>query len=128
MTNPPFAHQGDAGQDTAVTMSDSEYLASLEQLGRFFMGTSEHGVTFPDPSVVAIEIAGAKYVPLARLIEMKIASGLSAPYRMLDFDDAIQLIKVNQLGEHFGDQLHPYLRDKYQELWRYAQVRDPQSE
>jgi len=86
------------------------------------------GVTFPDPAAVAIEIAGAKYVSLAKLIEMKIASGLSSPHRLLDFNDAMQLIRINGLGEHFGDQLHPYVRDKYLELWRYAQVRDPQSE
>src|SRR5262245_15802051 len=86
------------------------------------------GVTFPDPAAVAIEIEGAKYVSLAKLIEMKIASGLSSPHRLLDLNDAMQLIKVNQLGEHFGDQLHPYVRDKYLELWRYAQIRDPQEE
>jgi len=89
---------------------------------------TEHGVTFPDPAAVAIEIAGAKYVSLAKLIEMKIASGLSSPHRPRDLDDAIQLIRINGLGEHFADQLHPYVRDKYLELWRYAQIRDPHAE
>ncbi|HEX6813559.1 MAG TPA: hypothetical protein VF384_18210 [Planctomycetota bacterium] len=86
------------------------------------------GVTFPDPAAVAIEIQGAQYVSLAKLTEMKIASGLSAPHRLLDFNDAMQLIRINRLGEHFGDQLHPYVRDKYLELWRYAQIRDPHDE
>lgn len=80
-----------------------------------------HGVVFPDPAAVAIEQAGKKYVSLATLIEMKLASGLSAPDRPRDFDDVIRLIQANRLGEHFGDPLHPYVQPKYRELWGYAQ-------
>ena len=68
------------------------------------------------------------HVSLAKLIEMKIASGLSSPHRLLDLDDAMQLIRINGLGEHFADQLHPYVKGKYLELWRYAQIRDPHAE
>ena len=39
-----------------------------------------------------------------------------------------RLIVANGLGEHFGDQLHPHVRGKYTELWRHAQMRDPQAE
>ncbi len=85
------------------------------------------GVTFPDPATVAIEIQGAKFVTLAKLLEMKIASGM-APTRMKDLADVMELIKVNRLGEHFADQLHPYVRPKYAELWRLAQIVDPQQE
>jgi hypothetical protein len=81
-----------------------------------------HGVVFPDPAEVAIEIEGRKYVSLATLIEMKLASGLSAADRLKDLADTIDLIRVNRLGEHFGDQLHPYVQDKYRELWRVAQL------
>lgn len=79
------------------------------------------GVVFPDPAEVAIEVAGRRYLSLAKLIELKLASGLSAPDRPRDFDDAIQLIRKNALGEHFADQLHPYVQPKYRELWGYAQ-------
>ena len=81
-----------------------------------------HGVVFPDPATVAIEQEGKKYVSLATLIEMKLASGLTSPDRPRDFDDVIQLIRVNVLGEHFGDSLHPYVQPKYRELWGYAQM------
>jgi hypothetical protein len=80
-----------------------------------------HGVVFADPAEVAIELEGKKYVSLAKLIEMKLASGLTSPDRPRDFDDVIQLIRINVLGEHFGDALHPYVQSKYRELWRYAQ-------
>jgi hypothetical protein len=83
-----------------------------------------HGVVFPDPAAVAVEIEGKKYLSLGALMELKIASGLSAPHRLKDLADAIQLIRVNRLGEHFGDQLHAYVRPKYRELWRLAQHAD----
>lgn len=79
------------------------------------------GVEFPDPAAVAVELAGAKYVSLAKLIEMKLASGLSAPDRPRDFDDVIQLIRRHALGEHFADSMHGYVQPKYRELWGYAQ-------
>jgi hypothetical protein len=63
-------------------------------------------------------------VSLAALMELKIASGLSAPHRLKDLADAIQLIRVNVLGEHFADQLHPHVQPKYRELWRLAQHPD----
>ena len=82
---------------------------------------TDRGVAFPDPARVAIEIHGRKYVSLARLIELKLAAGLSAPDRPRDFDDVIQLIRKNALGEHFADPLHPYVQPKYRELWGHAQ-------
>lgn len=202
------------GQNVAVTTSDAEFRARFEQLGRFFMGTSDvhvalarvvqkleelqipfaicggmavnahghqrtttdvdvlltpeghakfkanavglgwvekfagsrgvrdaenrvpidflltggipgdgtpHGVVFPDPAAVAVEHAGAKYLSLAKLVELKLASGLSAPDRLIDFADVISLVRANCLGEHFADGLHPYVQAKYRELWGYAQ-------
>jgi hypothetical protein len=56
------------------------------------------------------------------LIEMKLASGLSSPDRLKDHADVIELIRVHVLGEFFAESLHPYVRAKYRELWRYAQL------
>lgn len=80
-----------------------------------------HGVVFPDPAAVAVVIAGKKYVSLTALIEMKLASGLSARDRLRDLDDVIRLIRANRLGEHFADSMHAYVQPKYRELWGYAQ-------
>jgi hypothetical protein len=79
------------------------------------------GVTFPDPVAAAIEIEGARFVSLAKLIEMKLACGLSAPDRPRDFDDVIQLIRCNRLGEHLTSELHSYVHAKYRDLWAFAQ-------
>lgn len=86
------------------------------------------GVTFPDPAAVAVEIAGTKYVSLAALIEMKTASGMSLATRMKDLADVLALIRELRLDERFGDALHPHVRARYAELWRLAQMRDPQQD
>lgn len=87
-----------------------------------------HGIVFPDPAAVAVEQAGRKYVSLATLIELKLASGLSLPQRLQDHADVLALIRVNALGEHFADRLHSYVRGRFVELWRLAQLNDPQAE
>lgn len=80
------------------------------------------GMTFPDPKDVAIENAGKWYVDLATLVGMKVASAMTTRDRWRDWDDVIRLIRANELGEHFADGLHPYVREKYRELWRDAQL------
>jgi hypothetical protein len=80
------------------------------------------GMTFPDPKDVAIDSAGKRYVDLATLVGMKVASAMTTRDRWRDWDDVIRLIRANELGEHFADGLHPYVREKYRELWRDAQM------
>lgn len=83
-----------------------------------------HGVVFPDPATVAIEKAGKRYLQLGTLVELELASGLSAPGRLQDHADVLALIRCNRLGEHFADGLHPYVQPKYRELWAIAQHPD----
>ena len=40
----------------------------------------------------------------------------------------MELIKVNALPADFGDNLHPFVRSRYTELWNSAQVEDPYEE
>ncbi|HLQ38380.1 MAG TPA: hypothetical protein VK348_11285, partial [Planctomycetota bacterium] len=79
------------------------------------------GVMFPDPATVAVELSGKLYLSLAKLVELKLASGIAVPARMQDLDDVIRLIRKNHLGQDFAGQLHPEVQPKYQELWGYAQ-------
>lgn len=81
-------------------------------------------VVFPDPLSVAVEIEGVLYVGLPTLLDLKLASGMSATHRMKDLADAQELIKTLKLPETLADQLNPFVRDKYLELWRGAQVTD----
>ena len=85
-------------------------------------------VKFPDPADVAIREGGLSLLPLARLVELKLASGISSPQRMKDLTDVLELIKHAKLSRTLSDELDPYVRGKYLELWDTAQVPDPMAE
>lgn len=74
-------------------------------------------VSFPRPSTASIEIEGVRVVTLEKLIELKLASGMTAPDRLKDLADVQEIIKVKHLARDFGDKLDPYVREKYLELW-----------
>ena len=74
-------------------------------------------VAFPNPRDVVVEIKGVKCVQLPRLVELKLASGMTQPDRMKDLADAIELIKSLALPSKFSDELNPYVRAKFLELW-----------
>jgi hypothetical protein len=73
-------------------------------------------VSMPDPSQASTEIDGIRFVTLEKLIELKLASGISAPDRLKDLADVQELIKIRNLGEDFARELDPYVRTKYLEL------------
>ena len=79
-------------------------------------------VSFPEPELVSEELDGIPYVSLITLLELKLASGMTAAHRPRDLDDVIQLIRVNQLRIEDRDKLNHYVREKYRELWLAAQV------
>jgi len=73
-------------------------------------------VVFPDPAEHAEEIEGVRTVGLAKLIELKLASGMTAPDRLKDLADVQELIKLKGLGPDFAEQLDGSVRPKYLEL------------
>lgn len=81
-------------------------------------------VAIPEPKTASI--AGNKYrvVSLQKLIELKLASGMTAPHRMQDLSDVMRLIRVAQLPREFGEQIDPYVREKFTEMWELAQHPD----
>jgi hypothetical protein len=83
-------------------------------------------VSFPDPSVCSLEVEQVRFADLKTIIELKLASGMTAPYRQLqDFADVQNLIRTNKLDRTFADKLNPYVRDKFLELWSLAQQAPP---
>jgi len=73
-------------------------------------------VSMPRPNEASIEIDGIKFVTLEKLIELKLASGISAPDRLKDLADVQELIKIKRLDADFAVKLDPYVRAKYLEL------------
>jgi hypothetical protein len=78
-------------------------------------------VAFPEPKDVVVELDGIPCVNLTTLVTLKIASGMTNPARLKDLADVQELIKRLRLTREFGDQLHPYVQDKYRELWDAVQ-------
>ncbi|MGC1275527.1 MAG: nucleotidyltransferase family protein [Planctomycetaceae bacterium] len=77
-------------------------------------------VAFPDPRNASIEINGLKVLQLERLIELKLASGMSAPHRLRDLADVQELIRGADLPRETVERLDPSVRDKFFELWNAA--------
>jgi putative nucleotidyltransferase-like protein len=73
-------------------------------------------VSMPDPVSASTEIDGIRFVTFEKLIELKLASGISAPHRLKDLADVQELIKIKQLDADFANKLDPYVRAKYLEL------------
>ena len=80
-------------------------------------------VMFPPPETVVFRnTEGIPFLKLETLLELKLASGMTASHRPRDFDDVIQLIRVNRLPLDFSERLNPYVAEKFCELWKSAQV------
>jgi hypothetical protein len=73
-------------------------------------------VVFPSPSEISVEIDGVKFPTLEKLVELKLASGMTAPDRLKDLADVQELIKIRGLSSDFAEKLNPYVREKYLEL------------
>jgi hypothetical protein len=73
-------------------------------------------VVFPDPSRVAVEIDGIKVIDLPTLINLKLASGMTAPHRRRDLADVQDLIRILGLNAEFANQLDAYVRPTFLQL------------
>src|SRR5207249_3538933 len=74
-------------------------------------------VSFPDPATAATEIAGFHALTLPRLVELKLASGMTNPARLKDLADVQEVIRALKLPLSFAEQLDPFVREKFKELW-----------
>jgi hypothetical protein len=83
-------------------------------------------VSFPDPARVAVELEGVKYAGLPTLLELKLASGMSAAHRMKDLADVQELIKTLSLPRATAEQLNPEVAPKYLELWDAVAAAPPE--
>ena len=73
-------------------------------------------ISFPDPRKVLETREGVKVIDLKSLIELKLASGMTAKSRLQDLADVQRLIEKHNLSSEFAEKLHPYVREKFLEL------------
>ena len=109
-------------------MRDTENAVTIDVLiaGDFPGDGRPTPVAFPAPAEAAIEGERYRILSLPTLIELKLASGMTAPHRLKDLADVLELVRAVKLPAELAADLHPYVRDKYLELWRAAQVEDPE--
>ena len=109
---PPFAG--------SKNLRDTENGVRVEFLvaGEFPGDGRAKPVAFPDPKHAAMTRDGMNLLNLPVLIELKLASGMTGAGRLKDLADVQELIKLLRLPSEYREQLNPYVREKYDELWQ----------
>lgn len=74
-------------------------------------------VAFPAPESVSVERDGYRIITLEKLIELKLASGMTAPHRLRDLADVQDLISILELPLELEEQLDDSVRNEYRRLW-----------
>ncbi len=73
-------------------------------------------VSFPDPKESYEVIDGLKTISLEKLIELKLASGMTAPHRLKDLADVQEMIHIKGLTADFASRLDVSVQQKFLEL------------
>ena len=109
------------------TFRDTETQVRIEIIatGEYPGDGRSKSVVFPDPAEASVEVEGVRVVTLEKLIELKLASGMSAPHRLRDLADAQDLIGALGLPVEFAERLDESVRGEYHRLWRT--MRDTQN-
>jgi hypothetical protein len=107
-------------------LRDAEYGVRIEFLveGDYPGDGKPKPIAFPNPTKASAEIDGISFLQLGNLLDLKLASGMTGAGRLKDLADVQELIKTLNLSRELADQLHPFVRDKYLELWDAAS-KDP---
>jgi hypothetical protein len=77
---------------------------------------------FPDPAKAAVRGRRVALLALSTLVELKLASGISAPHRLKDLADVLELVRALSLPRDLAASLDGSVRAKYEELWEAAQA------
>ena len=86
-----------------------------------YPGSGKPGpIAFPEPFAASEQIGDARVLELARLIELKLASG-QAPGRLKDIADVQQLIFGLGLPISYSENIEESVRGIYQQLWNDSQ-------
>src|SRR5262245_52451336 len=102
---------------------DTEYNVDIDVVlaGSYPGDGKPKPVVFPDPATAAERGARIALLPLRRLLELKLASGMTAPHRLRDLADVQEVIRILDLPDAFATELDASVREKYLELWRSVQ-------
>jgi len=117
---PPFAGSKNL-RDTATGVR-IEFLVA----GQYPGDGKPKPVAFPDPASAGVVIDGIRYLRLDKLIELKLASGLSNALRAKDLGDVQELIRALHPPRDLANQLDPSVRDTYITYWDGIRNENPE--
>jgi len=105
------------------TFVDAESKVKIEIItaGEFPGDGLPKPVAFPDPAGKSIERDAVRFIMLEKLVELKLASGLTAPHRLRDLADVQDLIIALALPRELEEKLDASVRAEYRRLWEAAQ-------
>jgi hypothetical protein len=109
-----------AGARKALRDTQTGIKVEFITTGEFPGDGKRKAVSFPDPRSVAVEIDDLSVIALPKLIELKLASGLTAPHRLRGLADVQDLILHLEPGRELGEQLDPSVRDEFYRMWDAA--------
>jgi hypothetical protein len=113
-----------AGAERTFRAADSGVRIEVVTAGEYPGDGLPKAVSFPHPADASIEAGGVRVITLERLVELKLASGMTAPHRLRDLSDVQDLIRTLRLPDTFSDGLDPSVRSVFQRLWQTAQGTD----
>ncbi len=104
------------GSSRSIRDAETDVRIDFVLSGEFPGDGKPKDVAFPDPEEHFQVLNNVRVVDLKTLIELKLASGMTASNRLQDLADVQRLIEVHRLDKKFAAQLHPYVRQKFREL------------
>jgi hypothetical protein len=113
---PPFAG--------SKHLRDAEFGVKVEFLvaGDYPGDGKPKPVAFPNPEECTVDISGVRCLQLPKLVEIKLASGMTNAGRLKDLADVQEMIRALSLPQDLADKMDPFVRDKYRELWDAVQT------
>lgn len=116
------------GAQKAFRDAESQIRIEIITAGEFPGDGLPKPVAFPDPTGKTLTQGGVRVITLDHLIELKLASGLSAPHRLRDLADVQDLIMALALPLVLEEELDQSVRAEYRRLWEIAQKASERSE
>jgi hypothetical protein len=103
------------------SLRDTRTVVKIEFLlaGDFPGSGKPQPLAFPSPSQTERLVhEGVSFIGLARLVELKLASGMTGGVdRARDLVDVQRLIDILHLPREFSADLHEYVRHEYEKIW-----------
>ncbi len=98
--------------------SQTGVMSKILVTGEFPGDGKPKSVSFPNPAEIVMEQDGIQVIQLAKLVELKLASGLSGSDRLKDLADVQELIRALDLPQAFTQNLDESVQDGYLQLWQ----------